>query len=50
MISSAKRVAETISSIDNRFSVKDYIGKLPYTDKDTLKNIQKALLNAGLTE
>ena len=50
MMSSAKSVAETISSIDIRFSVKDYIGNLPYTDKDTLENIRNALLNAGLTE
>ena len=50
MMSSAKSVAETISSIDIRFSVKDYLGNLPYTDKDKLKNIRNALLTAGLTE
>ena len=50
MMSSAKSVAETISSIDIRFSVEDYIGNLPYTDKDTLENIRNALLNAGLAE
>ena len=50
MMSSAKSVAETISSIDIRFSVEDYLGNLPYTDKDTLKNIRNALLTAGLTE
>ena len=50
MASSAKRVAESIASIDINFSVGDYIRSLPYTDNGTLKGIEEALLSAGLTK
>ena len=49
MMSSARQMAESITSIDISFSVKDYIRNLPYTDTGTLDGIEEALLGAGLS-
>ena len=50
MMPSARRMAESITSIDINFSVKDYIRNLPYTDTGTLDGIEEALLGAGLNK